>query len=95
LTERGIDFESVRYLEMPLSQDDLKQLLRRAGLKPHDVLRKKEPAYQDHVAGKNLTDEEMIRVMTRYPEIIQRPIVVRGKKAVLARPLEKLNELDI
>jgi arsenate reductase len=45
--------------------------------------------------GKNLSDEQLVRVMAKYPELIQRPIVVRGNKAVLARPVEKLADLGI
>jgi arsenate reductase len=58
-------------------------------------LRKNEAAYGKYVAGKNLSDEQLIRVMIEHPELIQRPIVVRGNKAVLARPVDKLVELGI
>lgn len=95
MTEKGIAFESVRYLEKPLSAVDLKSLLRRAGMKPHDAVRKNEPAYRDFVAGKDLSDAQLIELMVKHPELIQRPIVVRGEKAVLARPVARLNELGI
>jgi arsenate reductase len=95
LTEKGLEFESVNYIETPLSAADLKQLLRQAGLKPHEILRVKEDAYKNHVAGKRLSDEQLIVVMAKHPEIIQRPIVVREGKAVLARETEKLRELGI
>jgi len=95
LTEKGVAYQSVRYLEEPLSANELKSLLSAAGLKPADVVRKNEPGYQEHVAGKNLTDAQLIAAMIKHPELIQRPIVVRGKKAVLARPAERLRELGI
>jgi len=95
LTEKGVDFETVNYTEKKLSADELKKLLSQAGLAPKDVLRTNEDAYRHHVAGKDLTDEQLIRVMTEHPEIIQRPIVVAGDKAVLARPVERLDELGI
>ena len=88
-------FETVNYIEKPLSAAGLKQLLRQAGLKPHEVLRAKEGAYREHVAGKNLSDEQLLAVMARHPELMQRPIVVRGNKAVLAREIEKLGDLGI
>ncbi len=85
----------MNYLEHPLSADELKKILRAGGLKPQDVLRTKEKKYQKLVAGKDLSDDELIRLMAANPEIIQRPLVVRGKKVVLARPVERLKELGL
>lgn len=70
-------------------------MLRQAGLRPQDVLRMKEPAYKQYVADKELRDDELLRVMAAHPELIQRPIVVRDGKAVLARPVENLNKLAL
>jgi arsenate reductase len=96
LIEKGIEFESIDYMKKSsLSENELKHLLRSAGLRPQDALRKNEPAYQQHVANKNLDDDDLIRAMAKHPELIQRPIVVRGGKAVLARPAENLAELGI
>lgn len=93
MTEKGVSFESVNYSETPLSVNGLKELLHRAGLTPREVLRTNEVAYREHVAGKNLSEEELLQIMTKYPELLQRPIVVRGSKAVLARPIENLKDL--
>ena len=95
MTEKGIDFEPINYFEHPLSADTLRNLLRSAGLRPADALRKNEPAYRELVAGKELSDDALIRLMTEHPELIQRPIVVRSSKAVLARPAERLSDLDL
>jgi arsenate reductase (glutaredoxin) len=95
LTAKGVDFESINYMEERLSADKLKQLLRDAGLKPQDALRTNEAAYRQHVAGKNLSADQLLQIMTEYPELLQRPIVARENKAVLARPVEKLAELQI
>ena len=95
MTAKGVEFETVNYIEKPLSAAGLKQLLQQAGLKPNDVLRTKEDAYRAYVAGKNLSEEQLLAIMARHPELIQRPIVVRGRKAVLAREVEKLSELGI
>ncbi len=78
-----------------MNADLLKQLLRAAGLKPSEALRTNDAVYKEKVAGKNLSDEELIRLMVKHPELIQRPLVVKGKKAVLARPAEKLADLGI
>jgi arsenate reductase (glutaredoxin) len=96
LTEKGIEFESIDYTKnSSLSENELKRLLRSAGFKPQDALRKNESAYQQHVANKNFGDDDLIRVMAKHPELIQRPIVARGSKAALARPAENLAELGI
>jgi arsenate reductase len=95
LTEKGLDFEAINYLENPISEKELKKLLDTAGLKPIDAIRTNEAPYRKQVAGKDLSEEQLIRVMVKYPELIQRPIVVRGNQAVLARPADKLVELGI
>jgi arsenate reductase len=95
LTAKGIDFQIVNYLEEPPSENELRELLQRAGLRPQDAIRTNEAAYREHVAGQSLSDEQLVRIMAEHPELIQRPIVVRGKKAVLARSPDKLAEIDI
>ena len=95
LNDKGVEFEAINYFEQGLTADKLEQLLRAAGLKPEDAIRKNEPAYKEFVAGKGLGQDDLIRTMAAHPELIQRPIVVRGKKAVLARPVENLCALDL
>jgi len=95
LTTEAVDYQSVNYLKEPLTADELKQLLRKARLKPQDVLRTKEAVYREQIAGRNLSDDELVQMMVDHPELIQRPIVVRGDKAVLARPVTNLAELGI
>lgn len=95
MTERGVEYESVNYIERPLAVAELKRLLQHAGLTPQDVLRTKEPAYRELVAGKNLGDEELLNLIAAHPELLQRPIVTRDDKAVLARPVANLAKLGI
>ena len=95
MTEKGAEFETINYLESPLSASELGDLLKKAALKPSDVLRTKEKSYGDYVAGKNLSDEKLLAVMAAHPELIQRPIVVRGGRAVLARPVARLSDLGV
>ena len=95
MTDKKIDFESISYIDHPLSAERLKELLDNAGLEPGDALRRGEDAYRQFVAGKDLNDSQLIQIMATHPELIQRPIVVRGKKAVLARPVDKLADLGI
>ena len=93
LTERGIDFDRVEYHVEGLPEPKLRELLAKAGAGPRDVLRTREPAYAEHVAGRDLSDDELVAVMAEHPELVQRPIVVRGDRAVLARPVERVLEL--
>lgn len=95
MTEKGIEFERIDYTKNQLSVKELGELLKQAGLKPQDAIRKGEAAYREYVAGKDLSDAQLVRVMAEHPELIQRPLVVRGEKVVLARPVERLGELGI
>jgi arsenate reductase len=93
LAERGIEAERVDYHVTGLSESEIRDLLAKAGMGPSDVLRTREPAYAQHVAGRDRSDDELVALMARHPELVQRPIVVRGDRAVLARPVERVLEL--
>ena len=94
LRERGVDFERVNFHVEPLDADEIRRLLHKAGLGPRDVLRTKEPVYAQLALGeRDLADEEVIELIAQHPELLQRPIVVRGDRAVLARPVERVLEL--
>jgi arsenate reductase len=94
LTERGVDFERVNYHVEPLPADRIRELLDKAGLRPGDVLRTKEPVYASlALAERDLSDDELIELMAQHPELLQRPLVERGARAVLARPPERVLEL--
>lgn len=94
LTERGIDFAKVEYHVEGLSEEKLRELLRKGGMRPADVLRRREPLVAELGLGDDLPgDDELIRLMAEHPEIVQRPIVEHGERAVLARPVDRA--LDI
>ncbi|HXG95088.1 MAG TPA: arsenate reductase (glutaredoxin) [Blastocatellia bacterium] len=94
LTERGVDFESINYYETPLRERELRELINKLGIAPRDLLRKDEPIYRElNLGEREVSDEELIRLMTENPDLMQRPIVVRGEKAVLARPPENVEKL--
>jgi arsenate reductase (glutaredoxin) len=93
LAERGIEPERVDYHVTGLTEAEIRDLLAKAGAGPRDVLRTREPAHAEHVAGRDLSDDELVALMARHPELVQRPIVVRGDRAVLARPVERVLEL--
>jgi len=90
LTERGIDFDTVEYHVTGLSEEELRGLLARMGARPRDVLRMREPGAAE---AATLDDDALIAAMVERPELVQRPIVVRGDRAVLARPVERVLEL--
>jgi arsenate reductase (glutaredoxin) len=94
LKASGVDFESVNYYVDPIPKPKLKELLRKMGMKPRDLLRTKEAVYKELKLGeRELSDTELIDLMVEHPDLIQRPIVEKGARAVLARPAERLNEL--
>ena len=94
LTERGVDFDRVDYHVEGLSEGQLRELLRKAGTGPREVLRTKEPLVRElGLADPALSDDELIALMAEHPVVVQRPIVERGDRAVLARPPERVLEL--
>ena len=94
LRESGVDYEKVNYFVEPIGERKLRELLRKMGLAPRELLRKGEAAYRElNLADTATTDDEIIRAMVEHPELIQRPIVERGERAVLGRPTENIREL--
>ena len=89
-----MNFEAINYYETPLDDQQLRELIEQMGIAPPDLLRKGEQVYRDLNLGKRgLSDDELIRLMVEHPVLIQRPIVVRGNKAVLARPPQNVEVL--
>lgn len=94
LRERGVEPAVVEYLETPPDAATLKTLLKNLGITPRELLRKGEDAYKENKLSElSLSDEQLIAFMVRYPKLIERPIVVKGDRAVLGRPPENVLEL--
>jgi arsenate reductase len=91
LTERGIDAERVEYHVEGLAEDELRGLLAKAGLRPSEALRMREPGAAELAAAGD--EEAIVAAMVARPELLQRPIVVNGDCAVLARPVERVLEI--
>ena len=89
----GIEPEIIEYLNDVPSEAELKELIALLGIKPYDLLRRGEADFKDHFKGKDLSDDEWIAAMVKYPKLIERPIVVKQKKAVLGRPPENVKTL--
>lgn len=81
------------YFENPLSKKEIKELLKKLNFKPIELVRTKEAIWIENFKNKILSDDEIINALVENPKLIERPIVVNGNKAVIARPTEKINEI--
>ena len=94
LKDNNCKIEIISYLEIDLKVSLIKDILKKLTLKPRDILRKGEQEYKDNNLKKdNLSEEDLINYMIKYPKLIERPIVVKGDNAVIGRPPEKVLEL--
>jgi arsenate reductase (glutaredoxin) len=94
LEERGIDFDRVDFHVEPLSEDGIRELVRKTGRPARELFRAREPVYKELGLGeREVEDDEAIALMAEHTELMQRPVVVRGDRAVLARPVERVDEL--
>ncbi|WP_316804415.1 arsenate reductase (glutaredoxin) [Pedobacter nototheniae] len=93
LNDSGKDFELINYLQQPPTVDELVSIIDKLGIKPFELVRKRESVYTENYKGKNLSDAEWIDVMVQNPILIERPIIVSGNKAIIARPTEKIQEI--
>jgi len=94
LKDSGVDFDAVNYYVDPIPKAKLKELLRKMGMAPRDLLRTREPIYKTlKIADSRLTDDEIVDLMVSHPDLIQRPIVEKGSRAILARPADRLKEI--
>lgn len=93
LEERDVDVEVVKYLDVAHTEDEIKALLKMLGMEPRELMRTGESIYKEL----NLKDETdnnlLIKAMVENPKLIERPIVIRGDRAVVGRPIESVIEL--
>lgn len=86
--------EIVEYLKTPPSIAELEQILDMLGLEPRQLMRNKEAEYKENnLDDENLTRDQLLQAMVDHPKLIERPIVIRGKRAVIGRPPEKVLEI--
>jgi arsenate reductase len=93
VAEQGAPAEVINYLETPPSRAELMALLKLLGLRAEQLVRTGEPVFQAEYAGRTLSDAEWLDALLAHPILMERPIVVRGSRAVIARPPEKVLEL--
>lgn len=90
LEESGQKYEVIKYLEKVPTFEELKLIIQKLKLKPIELVRKKEKIWIENFKDKTMSDDEVIRALISNPILIERPIVINGEKAVIARPLEKV-----
>jgi len=95
LAERGVDYEAIAYQDAGISEETIRELLAKAELGPRDLLRMREPLVTELglLDGAGVSDDELIALMAQHPKLLQRPIALRGDRALLARPIERVLEL--
>lgn len=94
LKESGVEMEAVDYYIEPLSESKLKELVKKMGVKAPELFRKKEEIYKKlKLDEKEVPEDEAIKLMVKHPDLMQRPIVEKGSRAILARPAERLKEI--
>ena len=94
LRESGVDFKKVNYYIEPLTEKKLRELIKKMRINPRELLRSSESIYRELELGKkNFSDDEIISLMVKHPDLMQRPIIERGGRAVLGRPVENVKAL--
>lgn len=93
LEEEGRPYTIKKYLDEPLTKKELTDILQKLNIKPIELVRKNEAVWKENYKDKNLTDSEIIEILTANPKLIERPIVVNGDNAVVARPSEKIRTI--
>jgi len=91
LDSKDVQYKTFLYLENEILYDEFKRILGLLKLKPRDILRVKEKEYlENNLNNMNLTDENIIKIVLKNRKLIERPIAIKGEKAVIARPPEKV-----
>ena len=93
LEELNQKFEIIDYLKSPVSEEELTDLIKLLNIAPIDLVRKNEAIWKENFKGKTLSNLEIIKAMVEFPKLIERPIIVNGKKAVIGRPTELITSI--
>ena len=93
LETKKAEYEIIKYLDVPLGEEKLSKIIKLLNIKPIELIRKNESIWKENFKHLDFTDKELIQVMAKYPQLIERPIVINGNKATIGRPPKKI--LDI
>lgn len=88
LQNSNLQFETIKYLDTPVTETELNEIIELLGIAPINLVRKNEAIWKENFKGKELTDSEIIKAMVENPKLIERPIVINNGKAVIGRPPE-------
>lgn len=88
LNDLSENFETILYLDNPISEDELTEIIKLLGIPPIDLVRKNESIWKENYKGKDLSNNEIIKAMVLNPKLIERPIVINNGKAIIGRPPE-------
>ncbi len=93
LETKKADYKVIKYLDIPLSEEKLGKIVKLLKIKPIELIRKNESIWKENFKHLNFTDKELIQVMAKYPQLIERPIVINGNKATIGRPPKKVIDI--
>lgn len=93
LEDLNIEFDIVKYIDKTITKEELKSILQKLNYKPIELVRTKEKLWIEKYKNIQLSDEEIISIMVENPKLIERPIVINGNKAIVARPTERIKEI--
>lgn len=93
LKEMKVEFKVVDYQKNIPTAEDLDEVLKKLGMEPSELIRKGETQFKNELKGKDFSKSQWIKIMQENPKLIERPIVIKGSKAVVARPAELINLL--
>jgi len=93
LQEANVDLEIIEYLKNPLTESELKGLLKKLDIPAIALVRKNEAVWKEQFKNKDLSEDELIEAMVAFPKLIERPIVENGDTAVIGRPIEKIRDI--
>lgn len=93
LEKSGKDFEVIKYLKDIPTKEELRSVISSLGISPENLVRKNEPIWKENYRGKLLSDEEILDAMIQNPKLIERPIIINGKKAVIGRPADNIKTI--
>lgn len=93
MEQEGVAYKIIKYLVADLTETDLKVILQKLNYTPLQLVRTKDALWKDVFEQHNLNDDQIIEAMVKNPQLIERPIIVNGSRAIIARPTEKISEL--
>ena len=90
LEKSGKNFKIIKYLETGFNKTQIKEIIRLLDIEPIELVRKNETVWKENYKGRSLTNDQVIEAMVKHPKLIERPVVVNNRKAVIGRPTEQI-----